>query len=159
MTTSSVNYQWHQQRNVLESCLNTQLQRAIFICSLIQCFALQDVKTKSFRGTIQLGFLCSQAEFGFHQGNWKPKWKIFLPSRSENPAWLQLSSPRFHHPCFSMLLTWAGGVGCFYYHIGNLENLEDTEREKASFMSVRQWCYNVTVVVMQKCAFVIISKQ
>lgn len=38
----------------------------------------------------------------------------------------------------SMLLTWARGICCFYYHIGNLENLEDTEREKASFMSVRR---------------------
>lgn len=35
----------------------------------------------------------------------------------------------------STLLTWARGVCCFYYHIGNLENLEDTERGKASFMS------------------------
>lgn len=35
-----------------------------------------------------------------------------------------------------MLHTWARGVCCFYYHIGNLENLENTERQNTSFMSV-----------------------
>lgn len=37
----------------------------------------------------------------------------------------------------STLLTWARRVCCFYYYIGNLENLEDTERKKASFMFVQ----------------------
>lgn len=43
------------------------------------------------------------------------------------------------------LLTWARGVRCFYYHIGYLENLENTDRKKGSLMLVSWWCDDATL--------------
>lgn len=56
----------------------------------------------------------------------KPSWIVALKARILKPALM------------SMLLTWARGVRCFYYHIGNLENLENhREGEGIIYVCVR----------------------
>lgn len=58
----------------------------------------------------------------------------------QTPAGLWLLRILISPASMSALPTWARGVCCFHYHVGYLENLEKTDREKGSFMLVSWWC-------------------